>query len=401
MILFQMICDICDKEFGNLRAKTLHINRAHHAKLKKRNCRKCRASFPNVSQLRTHQCTAFEPSVPEFMLENEQEITQELTSNEPSVLNFQFSGIKCYKCNCDFSSHNEFTCHVNSKCQDFQFGLIEVAKARHQEMFKCHKCHESFHSHFERLNHLAQHMKCTECPKDDFQDLYELRLHVKKSHSHSPCYACHLTFSTISALKSHFSNHHKDHLTAPPQSLKELTMQANCRGDKTVESVEEAILSAHPYFSSEADLVWRAKLKQILYIESLKSKNVITYVLCAKCKQRFSTKQDFFKHKKNCFISSTINPEQCESKAKTKVTRRRRRRQVTKKSSFACHLCNVSFHWKVDLRHHLRSEHGVQHRCENCQQIFCSKAYLDRHAELCKNKVDALVFEPDDDDDDE
>ena len=399
-------CEFCDKKFQSVRAKNLHRYRVHIEPMKrtrKRKCRKCLTTFSSVKNFRNHTC---QPEDNDMIFTERKEIFKvkiekcQLIKRETELTNVSFNQVECLSCQKYFSSIEAFRSH--SGCNLERYALEKLPNSINYP-YKCQKCSASFATTSERFEHLATHLKCTDCQEKsvNFTSLSELRLHNKKYHAKWPCYACHLIFISLSNLKQHFSMIHPNLKSPENKSMKDLIVEA-IEGNKLagIELIEETILERYPFLATEADLIWRGKIRQILSHKSIQSHDIPeenqekhkNYIICVLCNSVFNSQESLLEHGKKKCQTGRKHKGQLRLKA-----RKAKRFRLLK--SHRCDLCSLSFCWKVDLRYHSRTVHKIAFQCPNCQQEFTSHGFLQKHIDLCSNKVLALILGNDDEDD--
>lgn len=364
-------CDICQKEFSTNVAKNLHHLRAHKRKTKVKKKQQPRKKLQTLE------------AVPEANPGKSEKCDKQFDV-------VQFTSVTCSSCSEEFQTFEKYLSHqAKFDCPGESYFLL-----RSEETFKCHKCPASFTREEDRLEHLGQHLVCPDCDAKKFQDITAFRVHMKKQHGRSPCYACHLAFSTVSGLKNHLVDQHSNVNSLPDKPLKDIVSELIDEvKDRTF--LEELILKRYPTLAGEIDLVWRAKLRQA--VSSLQVQNQsreppkeTSYFLCGQCRSSFPDKGQLAEHLKHCCVSKNPEVKRCKS--------RRSKASEGKVKFHMCRGCDAKFHWKVDLRNHMRREHeAMLNRCNTCQQSFSAVGFLNRHTAICSNKVLALILGKEDD----
>ncbi|XP_055308379.1 zinc finger protein 211-like [Sitodiplosis mosellana] len=260
-------------------------------------------------------------------------------------------------------------------------------RSRHtKNIHECEYCSESFNTLTAVKQHIQDmhkdHLKAYKCDQcaEEFALHFLLVLHHEWHKKAKPiiCSTCNMVFFNERKLKAHIRDNHANHLCAEcGKSFKTIHSLASLQMLHTEEKPFACDLCPSKF-------KWKAALRTHSLVHSGQKQHV-----CDICGSSFTTKGSMKKHKRIHTGDRRYQCDTCSLRFYSNDHLKRHIRTHTGERPYICTYCPRSFSQSNDLTKHLRSHVGQNmYQCSDCGESFRLQTELRKHSYTHYNKDD-------------
>ncbi|KAI2800436.1 hypothetical protein BLOT_012941 [Blomia tropicalis] len=195
------LCEICWKEFANMRSLLRHQRRFHNGAPGRSECDQCPLKFMTEAALERHRT----------MSHGKQSISYLIVMHQ------------CYHCQEQFDSDIKFNRHIRTyhstdplsvyceRCKRYyanqQCYRTHVRSYHNDAQYECFQCDKKYHSRTVLRRHQKIHERIVQCTKctQTFQTKFQLKRHERSNHVIGfACQKCNEQFQYQSQLAEHY-----------------------------------------------------------------------------------------------------------------------------------------------------------------------------------------------------